>query len=198
MTPLRPSQELAQSCPVTGYALLFAGKGRRWPRLLRAPGPGMASFRYELERTLHDKVAIAMSAMAAQLDLAAVASSDPAVDAKIDAVLDTLCQVVDDVRNVGKSIYPPVLGGATFGSALMAVADHRNLRLRLDLPPQDLRAGARARVGLLVADHLNTLPAGTVVRVRVRGTTLVRVKITENPGRRPARRRSFRAMVLCG
>lgn len=183
---------------MTAYARLFSVKDRRWPRLLRAPGPGTTAFRYELERALHDKVAVGLSAMAAQLDLVSVASSDPAADARIDAVRDALCQVVDDVRDVGRSIYPPVLSGAGFDSALMAVADHRNLRLRLDLPSHDLNAGARARVGLLVADHLNTLPPGGVVRVRVRGRRLVRVRITENPDRRSPRRRPFRAMVLRG
>lgn len=177
---------------------MLAVKGGRQPRLLRAPGPSMAAYRYDLERTLHDKVAVGVSALAAQLDLVAVASSDPDVDARIDTVRDTLCRVVDDVREVGKSIYPPVLGGAGFGCGLRAVADHRNLRLRLDLPPRDLSADGRARVGLLIADHLNTLSPGTVVQVRVRGRRLVRVRITENPRRRSPRQRPMRAVVLCG
>ncbi|WP_028852258.1 histidine kinase [Thermocrispum municipale] len=183
---------------MTGYALLFSTKDGRGPRLLRVPGPGMAAFRYDLERTLHDRVAVGVSAMAAQLDLVSVASKDAALDAKIDAVRETLCQVVDDVREVGRSIYPPVLGGACLGSALVAVADHRNLRLRLDLPSHELSADIRARVGLLVSDHLNSLPPDTVVQVRVRGRSVVRVLITENPHRGVLRRRPLLAALLYG
>jgi len=174
---------------VTGYALVFSAKAGRLPRLLRMPTLASAAFRYDLERRLHDEVAIGMSAMAAQLDLVAVTASDPDLHARIGTLRATLCRVVDFVRDVGKSIYPPVLGGADFGAALRAVADHRDLKLQLDLPPYELAAQTRARVGLLVSDHLNTLSPGTVVRVRVRGRRLVRVSITENPHCRRSRKR---------
>jgi glucose-6-phosphate-specific signal transduction histidine kinase len=166
---------------VPGYALVFSAREGRLPRLLRVPTSETTTFRYELERRLHDEVAVGMSAIAAQLDLVAVASADPDLDDKIGSVRATLCRVVEHVRDVGKSVFPPVLGGTDFSAALTAIADHRDVKLQLDLPSYELHAQARARVGLLVCDHLNTLSPGTVVRVRVRGRRLVRVRITENP-----------------
>ncbi len=195
---MRPGGEMANLVRMKGYALLLSGKDRHWPRLLRAPDLGTTAFRYDLERMLHDKVAVGMSAVAAQLDLVSADSVDPAVDAKIHAVRDTLCQIVDDVRDVGKSIYPPMLSGVGVEPLLRSIADNKGLRLRLDLSSRELNAEAQARVGLLVADHLNTLASGTIVHIRVRGRRLVRVQITEHTSRRSPRRRPLRAMVLCG
>jgi signal transduction histidine kinase len=169
----------------------------RWlPRLLIAPGRRAAALRYDLELALHDGVATGLSALAVDLDLLAMSTKDPALGARIHKTRGALFQVVDDLRRLTGTIYPPVLRGAGLGPALQAVAERRDLRLWLDLPRHDLCEDARTRTGLLVADHLHTLSPRTAVRVRVRGRRLVRVLITESsPGR--SQRRQRRAVLRC-
>lgn len=177
------------------------GPARWWdgwsPRLLAAPGRRAVVLRYDLELALHDSVATGLSALAVELDLLATSTKDPVVEARIDKARGTVFQVVDDLRGLSGTIYPPVLrGSGGLGPALHGVADRRDLRLWLDLPSHDLSEEARTRTGLLVADHLHTLSPGTAVRVRVRGRRLVRVLITESsPGR--AGRRQTRAVLRC-
>lgn len=167
------------------------------PVVLRAPSGVAAKIRHDLERDLHDRVAIGISAMAAHLDL--ISRVDDAAEraARIARMQDALYHVTDEVRGVGKRIYPPALGADHLASALQAVAEQRGLRLALDLPARSLAVEANARLGLLVADHLNTLFPGTVVHVRVRGRRLVRLRITEDR-RANGRRRTYRAWLRCG
>jgi hypothetical protein len=177
----------------------LAGSARWWdrwsPRLLVAPGRRAAALRYDLELALHDGVATGLSALALELDLAAMSTKDPVLGARIDDARGTVFRVVDDLRRLSGTIYPPVLRGGGLGPALRAVAERRDLRLSLDLPRHDLCEEAWTRTGLLVADHMHTLSAGTAVRVRVRGRRLVRVLITErSPG---WSKRRNRAVLRC-
>lgn len=126
-----------------------------------------------------------------------MAADDPSVGARLDAAQGLLRRVLDDLRGIGTALYPPVLVSGGLGPALNALAEHRDLRLRLDLPGNELAPVTRSRVGLLVADHLHTLCAGSVVRVRVRGRRLVRVRITDKQPGLP-RPRHHRAVLRCG
>ncbi|MEV0696843.1 histidine kinase [Saccharopolyspora sp. NPDC050389] len=176
-----------------GIARKITGLGRRLPGWLRAPGRGAAEFRCELERELHDGPAAGLSALAIELGLISAAAGDPQLAARVDALRDAVCLLVDRVRLLGATIHPPALV-AGLEPAWLSVAEHCDLRLRLDLPDHDLGAHASARMGLLVADHLRTLESGTIVQVRVRGRRFVRVHITEQrPG--SAQRRHFRAVL---
>jgi len=181
---------------VVGGVRWDSRRGRWLPGLLRAPDRWIAECRYGLEQSLHDGAATGMSAVAIELDLIAAAVGDPRLGARIDAVRDTVCQAVDELRHLGSAIYPPVLGGAGLEPAWRALAERRGLRLRLDLPGYDIGEEARARTGLLVADYLHTLSSATMVLVRVRGRRFVRVRITEaEPGR--SRRRYFWGVLRC-
>lgn len=165
-------------------------------RRLRAPGREAVRLRHDLERVLHDGAAAGMSALALELGLISMAADDPRLGARIDAAQGLLSNVLDDLRGIGTALYPPVLVSAGLEPALRALAEHRDLRLRLDLPSHELNTEARSRVGLLVADHLHTLRTGSAVRVRIRGRRLVRVHIADlQPGR--SRPRHHRAVLRC-
>lgn len=166
------------------------------PRRLRAPGRDAVRLRHDLEKDLHDGAAAGMSALALELGLISMAADDPGLGARIDAAQGLLRRVLEDLRGIGTALYPPVLVSGGLGPALNALAEHRNLRLRLDLPREELGAETRSRVGLLVADHLHTLSAGTTVGVRVRGRRLVRVRITDRQPGLP-RPRHHRAVLRC-
>jgi signal transduction histidine kinase len=167
------------------------------PRRLHAPGCDTVKVRHDLERILHDGAAAGMSALALELGLISMAADDPRVGARVDAAQRLLHRVLDDLRGIGTALYPPVLVSGGLRAALRALAEHRDLRLRLDLPSHELGTEARSRVGLLVADHLHTLCTGSAVRIRVRGRRYVRVHITDQqPGR--TRPRHHRAVLRCG
>jgi hypothetical protein len=167
------------------------------PRRLRAPGRDAVQLRHDLEKDLHDGAAAGVSALALELGLISLAADDPGLGARLDAAQGLLRGVLEDLRGIGTALYPPVLVSGGLGPALSALAEHRNLRLRLDLPGTELGRETRSRVGLLVADHLHTLCAGSVVRVRVRGRRLVRVHITDKQPGLP-RVRHHRAVLRCG
>lgn len=167
------------------------------PRRLIAPGRDAVRHRHHLERVLHDGAAAGMSALALELGLISMASDDPRLGARIDAAQGLLHRAIDDLRGIGTALYPPVLVSAGLGPALRALAENRDLRLRLDLPSHELDTDVRSRVGLLVADHLHTLGSGSAVRVRVRGRRFVRVRISDQQPGRP-RPRHHRAVLRCG
>ncbi|MDQ3788461.1 MAG: hypothetical protein M3422_14615 [Actinomycetota bacterium] len=170
--------------------------GALLPGLLRPPGRVHARQRVGLERTLHDGAVADISVLALELGMISAATADALVEAKVAAAQARVLAILDDLRRVGSVIYPPVLASAGLGPGLRAVAEHQGLRLLLDLPAAELGAEARSRTGLLIADHLQTLPAGSVVRVRVRGRRLVRVHITDQqPG--ATQRREHRALLRC-
>ena len=166
------------------------------PGLLCPPGRLHARQRAGLERTLHDGAVADISVLALELGMISATADDARVEEKVAAAQERVLAVLDNLRRVGSVIYPPVLASAGLGPGLRAVAERQGLRLLLDLPAAELGADARARTGLLIADHFQTLPAGSVVRVRVRGRRLVRVHITDQePG--ATRRREHRALLRC-
>lgn len=166
------------------------------PDLLRPPGRADVRHRFGLERTLHDGAVADISALALELGVISATVADTNVEERIAAVQDRVSDIIEDLRRVGTVIYPPVLATAGLGPGLLAVAEHRGLRLALDLPRAELGAEARSRAGLLVADHFHTLRPGSVVRVRVRGRRIVRVSITDQePGGHG--RREHRAVLRC-
>lgn len=170
--------------------------GASLPGLIRPPGRADVRHRFGLERTLHDGAVADMSALALELGMISATVDDTHVEERIAAAQDRLTGILADLRHIGSTIYPPVLATAGLGPGLRAVAENRGLRLLLDLPRTELGAEARSRTGLLVADHFQTLRAGSVVRVRVRGRRFVRVSITDQAPGVPERR-EHRAVLRC-
>lgn len=152
--------------------------GIRFPGIICAPDRTAVRLRSGLERALHDGAASELSAVALDLGMLA-ASSDAGTESKVDMARSKVTKSLDELRWVGSVIYPSVLASAGLGPALRAVAERRNLKLTLDLPTEELGEEACSRAGLLAADHFQTLPERSAVRVRVRGKRIVRVTITE-------------------
>jgi hypothetical protein len=172
-------------------------RGGRWlPGWLRVPGRGAAEYRYELERALNEGPAAGLSALAVELDLFSAVVGDLRLASRVEVLRESVCVLIENVRQLGGMIHPPVLAEGLEPTCL-SVAERYDLLLGLDLPEHELGPQARVRTGLLVADHLRTLEPGTSVRVRVRGRRVVRVRISE---RRPGSsvRRNLRAVLLCG
>lgn len=166
-------------------------------RMLRAPGREVAERREAMERSLHDGVAIGLSALAVRLELIATSTGDALARSDIDAAREAVCGIVDNLRGIGVAIYPPLVSAGTAAS-LHAIADRLGLALRLDLPRRDMDPNARTRTVLLVSDYLHTLCPNTSVRVRVRGRRLVRVLITQRRVGGLPGRRGHRAVLRCG
>ncbi|OLR93333.1 histidine kinase [Actinokineospora bangkokensis] len=168
-----------------------------WPTRLRPPSPRTARLRHDLEQAVHDGPALRTSALALELGLLAVTVTDPCLRDRVEAVQDTVREVIDDLRAVGEALYPPVLTGAGVEPALRSVAERRDITLDLRGPTEHLDRRARVRTCLLIADHLRTLAPGSAARVRVAvGRRFARVRITsDEPGQ--ARRRHW-AVVRCG
>jgi hypothetical protein len=144
----------------------------------------------EATSLLHDRAEAGMSALALELGLISL-DADPGLG--VQAAQDMLSQAINDLRGIGTTL----LVSAQLGPALRALADRCHLRLRLDLPRRDLGAELRSRIGLLVANHLNTLRAGSSVLVRVRGRRRsVRVNITDQQPGQPGPSH-YRAVLTC-
>ncbi|MCG8920228.1 histidine kinase [Actinokineospora sp. PR83] len=172
-----------------GLLLGLLRRAGGWRPRLRPPTPDAAELRRDLERVLHDGPALRTSALALELGLLAVTVTDPCQRDRVEAAQHTVRLVLDDLRQVGEALYPPVLPGAGIEPALRSVAERHGLALTLDVAAAGLGADARSRTCLLVADHLRSLRRDTAVAVRVRaGRHLVRVRITEDrPGAAPRR-----------
>ncbi len=167
------------------------------PGLLCPPGRVHVRQRVGLERTLHDGAVADISVLALELGMISATAADARVEEKVAVAQERVMAILENLRRVGSVIYPPVLASAGLGPGLRAVAEHQGLRLLLlDLPAGELGAEARSRTGLLIADHFQTLPPGSLVCVRVRGRRLVRVHITDQePG--ATQRREHRALLRC-
>jgi hypothetical protein len=166
------------------------------PAVLRPPGRVHVRQRAGLERTLHDGAVADISVLALELGMISAAADDVRVEEKVAVAQERVLAILENLRRVGSLIYPPVLASAGLEPGLRAVAEHQGLRLLLDLPAAELGAEARSRTGLLIADHFQTLPRGSLVRVRVRGRRLVRVHITDQPPG-ATQRREHRALLRC-
>jgi hypothetical protein len=182
---------------MVGSVVRYNVRGGRWlPGWLRVPGRGAAEYRFELERALNDGPAAGLSALAVELDLFSAGIADLRVSSRIEALRETVISLIENLRQLGGMIHPPVLAEGLEPTCL-SLAERYDLLIRLDLPEHELGPQARVRTGLLVADHLATLEPGTTVRVRVRGRRVVRVRITEQrPG--SSTWRNLRAVLLCG
>lgn len=79
--------------------------------------------RRQLERRLHDGASLRLSALALRLGLLRHALNEAAVRAGIDELQDELHAVLDELRDVSGTIYPPLLEQAGLGAALRELAE---------------------------------------------------------------------------
>ncbi|GAA3677802.1 hypothetical protein GCM10022267_75780 [Lentzea roselyniae] len=180
----------------------FLRRTLRWinarPTRLRDPGAVFSQRREELEQVLHDGPALRASSLALELALISMSANDPSLRARIDTAQTGVQQMLDELRNLGERLYPPVLRSSGIESAVRTVAEKQRVLLTLDVLSGESDLITQSRACLLIADHLRSLRPGTAATVKVRGSRkFVRVSITHQVQDQPEPKRHW-AVIRCG
>jgi signal transduction histidine kinase len=85
--------------------------------------------RRELERRLNDEAAGRLATLSLELGLLAVDLCDPATVNRLTRLQDDVRVILEDLRDIGSELYPPVLVSAGVGPALRAFAERRGMAL---------------------------------------------------------------------
>jgi signal transduction histidine kinase len=153
---------------------------------LPAPGPeAMARAEHErwlrrrsVERQLHDGPALRISALALQLGLLRHRASEPGDDLckAIDGLQDELHSVLQELREVARWIYPPLLDVAGLGPALCDVAARIESPVSVEAPDHRFGPAAEGAAYFSVTACLDALgPDALPVTVVVRSEQSVLV-----------------------
>lgn len=113
----------------SGWTAAMQELRRSRARLVRAADDE----RRKLERNLHDGVQQHLIAIKVRLDMAADASSDDAATHnRLVRISDSVEAVLEEVREVGHGLYPPVLASAGLQTALARVRAQAGVALDVD------------------------------------------------------------------
>lgn len=134
-TRVEPAAEVKRVEPVGE-----SGEGAR-----RRAGADEWQRRRMLERRLHDGASLRVSALALRLGLLSERAPDEATGwrARIDELQDELHAVLQELRDVAREIYPPLLDQAGLAAALRELVDQAGLAVTLEVP-EEARFGAAA------------------------------------------------------
>lgn len=136
--------------------------------------------RLRLQRQLHDGASLRISALVPQLGVVRnrVPAARPDLDASISDLQDQLHTVLQELREIARAIYPPVLDEAGLGPALRDHAEHLDLAVCVDVGTERLGPAVEGAAYFAVADSLAALPPGRPpvwVRGRREGDTFLLV-----------------------
>ncbi|MGY1679172.1 sensor histidine kinase [Geodermatophilus sp. SYSU D01176] len=136
--------------------------------------------RLRLQRQLHDGASLRISALVPQLGVVRtrVPQARPDLDASIEGLQDELHAVLQELREIARAIYPPVLDEAGLGAALREHAAHLAVPVHVDVPPERLGPAVEGAAYFAVTECLAALPAGAgpvEVRARRQGDVLLLV-----------------------
>lgn len=136
--------------------------------------------RVRLQRQLHDGAALRISALVPRLGVVRtrVPEAQPDLDASIEGVQDQLHTVLQELREIARAIYPPVLDEAGLGPALRDHAEQLPVAVRVDVGPGRFGPAVEGAAYFAVTGCLAALPPGSppvAVRARRDGDTLVLV-----------------------
>ncbi len=127
--------------------------------------------RRSLQRQLHDGAALRISALTLRLGFVRhrMSATDPELLSCIDGMQDQLHAVLQELRDVTRKIYPPLLDEAGLGPALQEVACRIPVTVRVEAP--DVRFGPAVEGSAYFAvteclDALDDSAAPVVVLVR--------------------------------
>ncbi len=151
--PVAPDRPAALSC---------RAERDQWNRRLR------------LQRQLHDGASLRISALVPQLGV--VRTRQPDLDASIEGLQDQLHTVLQELREIARAIYPPVLDEAGLGPALRDHVEHTDVVVRVDVGPERLGPAVEGAAYFAVIGCLAALPPGSPpveVRARREGDALV-------------------------
>lgn len=124
--------------------------------------------RRDLERRLNDEAAVRLAALSLELGLLAVDLRDPAAANRVMRLQDDVRVVLEELRDIGSELYPPVLVSAGVGPALRAYAERRGLAVTVSAPADRYPAPVEAALYFAVVDALDpftTEPAAPHGRV---------------------------------
>jgi signal transduction histidine kinase len=118
--------------------------------------------RLRLQRRLHDGASLQISALVPQLGVVRkrLADDEHAVRRSIDDLQDQLHTVLQELREVAREIYPPLLDQAGLGPALCEFADRVAVPLRVVAPPERFRPEVEGAAYFAVTECLALLEAG--------------------------------------
>jgi hypothetical protein len=123
-----------------------------------------------LQRQLHDGAALRISALTLRLGLLrhSAPSDGKVVQDCIGELQDEMHIVLEELREVAATIYPPLLDEAGLGPALREVADKLQVQVAVVASGERFGPAAEGAAYFAVADCLASLPGARVVKVIVR------------------------------
>jgi signal transduction histidine kinase len=118
--------------------------------------------RLRLQRQLHDGASLRISALVPQLGVVRTRVPDarPDLDASIEGLQDQLHTVLQELREIARAIYPPVLDEAGLGPALRDHAGHTDVPVRVDVGPERFGPAVEGAAYFAVTGCLAALPPG--------------------------------------
>ncbi|RFU22480.1 histidine kinase [Geodermatophilus marinus] len=134
--------------------------------------------RLRLQRQLHDGASLRISALVPQLGVVRnrVPAAHRDLDASIEGLQDQLHTVLQELREIARAIYPPLLDEAGLGPALRECAERAEVPVRVDVAPGRYGAAVEGAAYFAVADCLAALLPGSppvLVTARRDGDELV-------------------------
>jgi len=111
--------------------------------------------RRDLERRLNDEAAVRLAALSLELGLLAVDLRDQAAANRVMRLQDDVRVVLEELRDIGSELYPPVLVSAGVGPALRAYAERRGLAVTVSAPTDRYPARVEAALYFAVVDALD-------------------------------------------
>ncbi|MGY1823242.1 sensor histidine kinase [Geodermatophilus sp. SYSU D00079] len=118
--------------------------------------------RLHLQRQLHDGASLRISALVPQLGVvrSGVPESRPDLHASIEGLQDQLHAALQELREIARAIYPPLLDEAGLGPALREFADRAEVPVRIDVRPGRFGPAAEGAAYFAVTDCLAAVRAG--------------------------------------
>ena len=122
----------------------------RWQRRLR------------LQRQLHDGASLRISALVPQLGVVRnrVPEGLPELHASIERLQDQLHAALQELREIARAIYPPLLDEAGLGPALREFADRAEVPVRIDVGPGRFGSAVEGAAYFAVTDCIGAVGAG--------------------------------------
>jgi signal transduction histidine kinase len=140
------------SHPVSGSLrpLPSRAERERWQRRLR------------LQRQLHDGASLRISALVPQLGVVRnkVPEALPDLHTSIAGLQDQLHTALQELREIARAIYPPLLDEAGLGPALREFADRAEVPVRIDVSPGRFGPAVEGAAYFAVTNCLGAVRAG--------------------------------------
>lgn len=124
--------------------------------------------RRDLERQLHDGAALRISAISLRLALVrrGRVTDDEGFQSSVDALQDELHEVLQELRDIARRLYPPLLDQAGLGPALEEAGARLGRSVRVVSPDDRFGPAAEGAAYFTLLEALTAEPAGCTPEVR--------------------------------